>query len=479
MPTIDSSTSQAATTTAGGKRIDATSATGAPHRRVARQADQTETHDEASAGTAETAETNAAGAETEQAQQTFPELRLPTIQDVWRARDVIAPHVYHTPLLPSHTIGAMSGTEAYLKAENLQRSGSYKIRGATYKLSQLTPEERARGVIAASAGNHSQGVAIAARALGIDCTVVMPVGAPLAKVTATQNYGAKVILYGETVEESFTHAHEIQAKTGATFIHAFNDPAIIAGQGTIGLEILTDLPNIEVIMTGIGGGGLIAGVATAVKTLRPDVRIIGVEASGAASMRATLDAGRLVKLAAINTIADGIATKSVGEYTYAITRSLVDEVITVDNDEIIRAVLLLMERCKLLVEGAGAVSVAALISGRARPLVEGKRVVAVLTGGNIDMNLVGRFITHGLAAQGRYLVIQTMVPDRPGELLRLLNLIAEQGVNVLDIEHHRASSRIPIQQVGVTLTLETRDRNHCEALMALLRERGFSVSEAT
>src|SRR5579875_1507700 len=297
MPTIDSSTSQAATTTAGGKRIDATSATGAPHRRVARQADQTETHDEASAGTAETAETNAAGAETEQAQQTFPELRLPTIQDVWRARDVIAPHVYHTPLLPSHTIGAMSGTEAYLKAENLQRSGSYKIRGATYKLSQLTPEERARGVIAASAGNHSQGVAIAARALGIDCTVVMPVGAPLAKVTATQNYGAKVILYGETVEECFTHAHEIQAKTGATFIHAFKDAAI-----------------------------------------------------GAASMRATLDAGRLVKLAAINTIADGIATKSVGEYTYAITRSLVDEVITVDDDEIIRAVLLLMERCKLLVE---------------------------------------------------------------------------------------------------------------------------------
>ncbi|HUY76032.1 MAG TPA: threonine ammonia-lyase [Ktedonobacterales bacterium] len=406
-------------------------------------------------------------------------LRLPTIQDVWRAQAVIRPHVYHTPLLRSQTIGVASGAEVYLKAENLQRAGSYKIRGATNKLAQLSAEERARGVIAASAGNHSQGVAIAARALGVPCTVVMPVGAPLAKVTATQGYGAQVILFGETVDDAFAHAHAIQEQTGATFIHAFNDPAIIAGQGTVGLEILTDLPEVDVILLGIGGGGLIAGVATAVKALKPDTRIIGVEAAGAASMRAALDAGQLVTLPSINTIADGIATRSVGDYTLAITRALVDDVITVDDDEIIRAVLLLMERCKLLVEGAGAVSVAALLSGRARPFVEGKRVAAVLTGGNIDMNLVGRFIQHGLAAQGRYLVIQSLIPDRPGELLRLLNLVAEQGVNVLDIEHHRASPRLPIQQVEVTLTLETRDRAHCDALLALLHARGYTASEAS
>lgn len=404
-------------------------------------------------------------------------LLLPTIEDVWRAHAVIRPHVYHTPLLRSQTIGAISGAEVYLKAENLQRAGSYKIRGATNKLAQLSAEERARGVIAASAGNHSQGVAIAARALGIPCTVVMPLGAPLAKVTATQGYGAQVILYGETVDDSFTHAHAIQRETGATFIHAFNDPAIIAGQGTVGLEILTDLPEVDVILLGIGGGGLIAGVATAVKALKSNTRIIGVEAAGAASMRAALDAGQLVTLPAINTIADGIATRSVGDYTLAITRALVDEVITVDDDEIIRAVLLLMERCKLLVEGAGAVSVAALLSGRARPFVEGKRVAAVLTGGNIDMNLVGRFIQHGLAAQGRYLVLQTLLPDRPGELIRLLNLVAEQRVNVLDIEHHRASPHLPIQEVEVTLTLETRDRAHCDALLALLHQRGYAASE--
>lgn len=405
-------------------------------------------------------------------------LILPTIQDVWRAQAVIRPHIYHTPLLRSATIGAACNAEVHLKAENLQRAGSYKIRGATNKLAQLSAEERARGVIAASAGNHSQGVAIAARALGIPCTVVMPSGAPLAKVTATQGYGAQVILFGETIEEAFTRAYAIQAETGATFIHAFNDPAIIAGQGTLGLEILADLPDVDVILMGIGGGGLIAGVATAVKALKPDTRIIGVEAAGAASMRAALDANHLVTLPSVNTIADGIATKSVGDYTLAITQKLVDDVITVDDDEIIRAVLLLLERCKLLVEGAGAVSVAALISGRAQQYVAGQRVAAVLTGGNIDMNLVGRFIQHGLAAQGRYLVIQTLLPDRPGELLRLLSLIAEQGVNVLDIEHHRASARLHIQQVEVTLTLETRDRAHCDALLGLLAARGFVASEA-
>jgi threonine dehydratase len=260
------------------------------------------------------------------------------------------------------------------------------------------------------------------------------------------------------------------------YVPAFDDPDIIAGQGTLGLEILSDLPEVEAVLVGVGGGGLISGIATAMKALKPDVRIIGVQASGAASMRAALDAGHLVTLPSLNTIADGIATKRAGELTYAIVRELVDEVVTVDDDEIIRAVLLLLERCKLLVEGAGAVGVAALLSGRLD--LAGKRVVALLSGGNIDMTMVGRFIQHGLAAQGRYLVIYTQLADRPGELLRLLSRIAEQGVNVLDVEHHRTAARLPIQRVEVMLTLETRNREHCEQLMASLRADGFAVREA-
>lgn len=404
------------------------------------------------------------------------EVRLPTISDIWRAQDVIRSHVYHTPLLPSRTLSAMSGAVVYLKAENLQRSGAYKIRGATYKLSRLSSEERARGVIAASAGNHAQGVAIAAAALGIPCTIVMPAAAPLAKVTATQGYGATVVLYGDNYNEAYARAREIQDATGATYIHAYDDPDIIAGQGTLGLELLTDLPDVEVVVVSIGGGGLISGVATAVKSLNPNVRIIGVQASGAASMRAALDAGHIITLPTVTTIADGIATKSAGAYTFEAVRTLVDDVVTVDDEEIIRAVLLLLERCKLLVEGAGAAGVAALLSGRLD--LVGKRTIAVLSGGNIDMNLMGKFIQHGLSAQGRYLVIHTLLPDRPGELLRLLTLIAEQNVNVLDVEHHRTSPRLPLQQVEVMLTLETRNREHCDSLLNLLEAKGYAVREA-
>lgn len=404
-----------------------------------------------------------------------PAVHLPTVTDIWRAQDVIRPYVYHTPLLHSRTLSEMSGAHVHLKAENLQRSGSYKLRGATYKMSRLSAEERARGVIAASAGNHAQAVAIAATALGIPSTVVMPVGASLAKVTATQSYGARIVLHGASYDEAYAKARELQAQTGATYIHAFDDPDIISGQGTVGLEILADQPDVEVVIVAIGGGGLISGVATAVKTLKPDVRIIGVEAAGAASMRAALDAGHPLMLPTVNTIADGIATKAAGAYTYAAVQSLVDEVVTVDDEAIVRSVLLLLERCKLLVEGAGAVSVAALLSGMLD--IAGKRTVAILSGGNIDMNLIGKFIQHGLSAQGRYLVIRTLIPDRPGELLRLLSLIAEQNVNVLDIEHHRTSPGLSLQQVEVMLTLETRDRAHCATLLDLLGTRGYAVKE--
>lgn len=401
---------------------------------------------------------------------------LPTIQDIWRAQGVIRTHIYHTPLLASRTISELSGAIVHLKAENLQRSGAYKIRGATYKLSRLTPSERRNGVIAASAGNHAQGVAIAASALSIPCTIVMPVSAPLAKVMATQGYGAHVELAGDTYNEAYARARELAEQSGATYIHAFDDPDIIAGQGTLGLEILSDLPDVEAVVVGIGGGGLISGIATAIKALKPDVRIYGVQASGAASMRAALDAGHLVTLSGINTIADGIATKSAGEYTFRIVRALVDDVVTVADEHIIDAVLLLMERGKLLVEGAGAVGVAALMAGRLR--LEGKRTVVVLSGGNIDMNLVSRFIQRGLAAQGRYLVIHTLLPDRPGELLRLLNIIAAQRVNVLDVVHHRTGPLLPINEVAVELTLETRNRAHCEELLAVLRAHGLQVTAA-
>lgn len=420
-----------------------------------------------------TSDTNASlQAGTEQVAST---LRLPTIQDVWKAQEVLRPHVYHTPLLPSRTIGDMAGARVYLKAENLQRAGAYKVRGATYKLSRLTADERARGVVAASAGNHAQGVAIAAAALGIECTIVMPAGASLAKVTATEGYGATVVQYGESLSDAFEKAFAIQKESGATFIHAFDDPDIIAGQGTVGLEILSDLPDVEAIITSVGGGGLISGIATAVKALKPDVRIYGVEAAGAASMRAALDAGRVVELDKATTVADGIATRYAGPLTYAITRDLVDDVVTVDDEHIIRAVLLLMERCKMVVEGAGAAGVAALLAG-AIP-VKGMKTAIVLSGGNIDMNLVDRFITHGLSIQGRYLVLRVLLPDRPGELLRLLTVIADQKVNVLDVAHRRTAPRAPIQQVEVSLTLETRDKEHCKRLVALLEDKGFDAVE--
>jgi threonine dehydratase len=417
----------------------------------------------------------AAGKSLGSAPPTESEKRRPSVTDIWRAQEVIRPHITHTPILASRTLSAMTGAVVFLKAENLQRSGAYKIRGATFKLSQLTEEERRRGVITASAGNHGQGVAIAASALRIPCTVVMPTGAPLAKLTATQGYGATIVLHGDTYNDAHEYSCELARKSGATYIEAFNDPDIIAGQGTIGLEILADLPDVEAIVVSVGGGGLVSGIATAVKALKPSVRVIGVEAGGAASMRAALDAGHLVTLSSISTIADGIATKTAGPLTLDIVRDLVDDVITVDDEEIIRAVLLLLERCKLLVEGAGAAGVAALLGGRMD--LTGKKTVAVLSGGNIDMNLVGKFIQHGLAVTGRYLVIHTLLPDRPGELLRLLSLIAEQQVNVLDIEHHRAGPRLPIQQVEVVLTLETRDRSHCDTLLEMLRGRGYSVRE--
>jgi threonine dehydratase len=399
-----------------------------------------------------------------------------TIADIWEAYKLLKPHLHHTPLTASRTLYDITGAEIYLKAENMQRSGSFKVRGASYKLSRLSEQEIRCGVIAASAGNHAQGVAIAAAQYKIPCTIVMPETAPLVKVMATQGYGANVVLHGFNYDDAYQRCLELQEETGATFIHAFDDPDVIAGQGTLGLEMLSDLPDADALVVPIGGGGLIAGIAIAARALRPNITIIGVQAAGASSCRTSLDSGELSTLPTIATIADGIAVKRPGELTFSIIQRLVDDVVLVNDEEIIAAVLLLMERNKLLVEGAGAVGVAALLSGTVK--LKGKKVLVPLTGGNIDINLVGRFIEHGLAAAGRYFVIHTRLIDRPGELMRLLSLIAEMRINVIDVRHQRISSRLPIMQREETLTLETRDRAQCEQLLQRLRAAGYVVEEA-
>lgn len=399
-----------------------------------------------------------------------------TIADIWEAHKLLKPHLHHTPLEPSRTLHEITGTDIYLKAENMQRSGSFKVRGASFKVSRLSDKERKRGVIAASAGNHAQGVAIAAAQAGIPCTIVMPEAAPLAKIMATQGYGAQVILHGSTYDDAYQHCLELQEKSGAAFVHAFDDPDVIAGQGTLGLEMLSDLPDADALVVPIGGGGLISGIAIAAKALRPNITVIGVQAAGAASTHAALQSGALQTLPSIATIADGIAVKRPGDLTFEIIQQLVDEVVVVEDEAIIGAVLFLMERNKMLIEGAGAVGVAALLSGKLK--LPGKKVLVPLTGGNIDINLVGRFIEHGLAAAGRYFVIHTCLVDRPGELMRLLEIIAEMRINVIDVRHQRISSRLPIMQREETLTLETRDRAQCEQLLERLRASGYVVEEA-
>ncbi|HAE84195.1 MAG TPA: threonine ammonia-lyase [Ktedonobacter sp.] len=408
--------------------------------------------------------------------QAGPTAQSVTIADIWEAHKLLKPRLHHTPLTPSRTLRDLTGADIYLKSEHMQRSGSFKVRGASYKLSRLTEQEYRCGVIAASAGNHAQGVAIAAAHYNIPCTIVMPETAPLAKVTATQGYGANVVLHGFTYDDAYQHCLDLQLETGATFIHAFDDPDVVAGQGTLGLEMLSDLPDADAIIVPVGGGGLIAGIAIAARALRPDITIIGVQAAGAASCRTSLDAGELSTLPTIATIADGIAVKRPGTLTFSIIQRLVDDVVLVNDEAIISAVLLLMERNKMLVEGAGAAGVAALLSGMVK--LKGKKVLVPLTGGNIDINLVSRFIEHGLAAAGRYFVMHTRLTDRPGELMRLLGIIAEMRINVIDVRHQRISSRLPIMQREETLTLETRDRAQCEQLLQRLREAGYIVEEA-
>ncbi|NEE51839.1 threonine ammonia-lyase, partial [Streptomyces sp. SID8455] len=359
-----------------------------------------------------------------------------------------------------------------LKCENLQRTGSFKLRGAYVRISGLTPVERAAGVVAASAGNHAQGVALASTLLGVRSTVFMPVGAPLPKVAATQEYGAEVRLHGQVVDETLAAAQQYAEETGAVFIHPFDHPDIIAGQGTVGLEILEQCPEVRTIVVGIGGGGLAAGIAVAVKALRPDIRIVGVQAEGAAAYPPSLAAGRPVSLDNPVTMADGIKVGRPGDIPFAVIEELVDEVRTVTENELSSALLLCLERAKLVVEPAGASPVAALLSD---PKAFRGPVVAVLSGGNVDPLLMQRVLRHGMSAAGRYLSLRLRLTDRPGALATLLAALTVADANVLDIGHVRTDPRLGLTEVEVDLHLETKGPRHCEEVEAALRRDGYRV----
>jgi len=397
-----------------------------------------------------------------------------TLSDIQNARTLLADHIKKTPLLKSPDIAAHPGLDVYLKAENLQRAGSFKVRGALNKIYSLTEEERARGVIAASAGNHAQGVALAAGSLGIRAVICMPEGAPISKVEATQSYGAEVVLHGSTYDDAYEKARELQAAHGYTLIHGFDDPYTIAGQGTIGLEILEQLPEVATVLVPIGGGGLIAGIALALKSLRPDVRVVGVQAAGAPAVFLSRQHGELMATQSVHTIADGIAVKQPGRLCWEIIRQCVDDVVLVDEEEIAQSILYLLERAKLMVEGAGAVGMAALLGDKV-PDLRGP-VCAVLSGGNIDVNIISRIIERGLVKAGRYIRISTFVPDRPGGLQELLATVARAGANVISVHHERWLNSVTIGEVEIDLALETRNARHVDEILSTLKAKGYQVS---
>jgi threonine dehydratase len=387
----------------------------------------------------------------------------PTLADVEAARArLTGKGVRMTPLYASETFGRMTGRVVELKAETLQRTGSFKVRGAFTKISSLGPAERAAGVIAASAGNHGQAVAWAAREAGIGATVFMPAEAAYAKIGATRDYGAEVVLGGESLEDAIVAAHELAEVTGARIVHPFDDPLVVAGQGTLGLELAEQLADVETVVVPVGGGGLCAGIAIALGERRPELRIVGVQAARCAPLAGGTTLGP--------TIADGIAVKRPGALARAVLEDRLEELVTVSDEEIAQAIVLLLERAKLVVEGAGAVGVAALLAGR----VPGTGAVcAVLSGGNIDASMLTEVTRYALTQAGRHLVVRTRVPDRPGQLGRLLTRLAAEGVNVLEVEHEREGMDLPMGDTGIELTLLTRGASHCEELLGLMRAAGY------
>ncbi|HSB83283.1 MAG TPA: threonine ammonia-lyase, partial [Nitrosarchaeum sp.] len=384
--------------------------------------------------------------------------------------------VRKTPLLYSQVFSDITGSEVYLKAEFQQKTGSFKIRGAYYKIKSLSSEEKKRGVVAASAGNHAQGVAFASSLEKIPCTIVMPKNASPSKVSATKGYGANVILEGINYDEASAKAKEIAQKTGAIMIHAFDDPQIIAAQGVIGLEILEDLPDVEEVYVPIGGGGLAAGVLIAIKEKHPNIKVVGVQSKSFPSMYESIKNGSLTSSGGARTIADGISVKTPGQKTFSIIKELIDEVVLVDDSEIIKAMFLLMERMKFVVEPAGVVSLAYLISAKPSP---GKKVVAILTGGNVDMYLLGQIVDKGLATMGRLLKLSILLPDRPGAFKEIVDEISAANANIVEVVHDRLSSNISAGSAGVTLSLETQGKEQADKLIQILQKKNIQFSLMT
>jgi threonine dehydratase len=396
------------------------------------------------------------------------------LSDIEAARDILKDIIIPTPIISDSKLTREIDAKAFLKAENLQKSGSFKIRGAYNKISRLSDEEKARGVIAASAGNHAQGVALAARLHNIKATIVLPEYAPLTKITATKGYGAEVVLHGASFDEAVAYSRKLQEEHGFTYVHPFDDEEVIAGQGTIGLEIVESLPNVSLVVVPIGGGGIISGIATAIKSLRPNARVIGVQAENAAPVNKCLEAGEVVDVPIGQTIADGIAVKRPGNITLPIIKELVDEVVEVSEDEIARAIYFCVQNNRLVVEGAGAAGLAALLAGKIQ-VNEDDFVCTVLCGGNIDANLLARILEQVMVRMGRYIFLKLLVPDRPGILAYLLNNVAESGANVVEVFHKRAMWLAPLGKVGIEMLLEVRDEQHGREVHRHLAELGYHV----
>lgn len=389
------------------------------------------------------------------------------------AQRVLDPVINHTPVVSTKDI--VPDCDFYLKADCLQKTGAFKLRGAYYKIATLSDEEKARGVIACSAGNHAQGVAFAARDMGIPATICIPEGAPLSKIEATRSYGAHVVLVPGVYDDAYREAVRLRDEKRLTFIHPFNDYRVMAGQGTIALELHRQLPDCDIFLVPIGGGGLIAGVAFAIKHLMPRCKVIGVQAAGAASMVDSIHANKILTLPSVHTIADGIQVKTPGDLTFDLVRQYVDDVVTVKEGEIASAILTILEKQKLVAEGAGAVGIAAAMYGKVD--IKGKKVCALLSGGNVDVTMLERIITRGLAKERRTVSFSTVLPDRPHALTCFLNIISQTGANVLDIHHERRNTSTDIGSCIVSMSLETRDAQHIKEIYDKLQTSGYEIDE--
>lgn len=394
-----------------------------------------------------------------------------SIKEIYSATYVLKHIIRPTNLISAPLM--RPGCDIYIKPENLQVTGSFKVRGSSYMISQLSDEEKARGVIACSAGNHAQGVALAAKACGIRSIICLPAGAPISKVEATRSYGAEICLVPGVYDDAYQKALELVEENNMPFVHPFDNLQVIAGQGTIGLEILNDLPNADAIIVPVGGGGLISGVAFAAKQINPNIKVYGVQAAGAPSMVDSISSGKIIRLDKVSTLADGIAVKQPGEHTFELCNSYVDEIVTVTEDEICAAILYLLERHKLVAEGAGAVSVAAAMFSKL-PL-EGKKTVCVVSGGNVDVTIFNRIINRGLQKGGRLCTLSLEISDRPGQLVQVSKLIADLGANVTGVLHERTNTFIDVNSCVLRITMETRDQEHIDKIIQAIKKHHFHI----